>query len=143
MKLKQGLKAHVSILLTQNQVALIDLEDYPRISIHKWCVIKVGQHAKYFYALRNKNGKNVLLHREILNLPKGRIPLVDHINGNGLDNRKSNLRVCSNQENSCNQAKRIGKTTSRFKGVCWAKWNKKWCARRVVIPINCVSGQNV
>lgn len=69
-------------------------------------------------------GKVVRLHRIIMGNPKG---IVDHINGNILDNRKKNLRVCSIRENVINQKKRVG-TTSRYKGVSWSKASKKWLA---------------
>ena len=52
---------------------------------------------------------------------------IDHINGNGLDYRKCNLRVCTHQQNLQNQ--RIQKGVSKFKGVCWHKASQKWMAK--------------
>jgi len=53
---------------------------------------------------------------------------VDHINGNPLDNRKSNLRICTHAENSNNTGPRKN-NTSGYKGVYWAKRNKRWLAQ--------------
>jgi hypothetical protein len=66
------------------------------------------------------------MHREVIYVPRHLI--CDHINHNGLDNRKANLRICTRQQNTCNR--RPGKTgTSRYKGVDWNKRQKKWRAR--------------
>jgi hypothetical protein len=51
---------------------------------------------------------------------------IDHINGDGLDNRRENLRICNHQQNSGNQGPRGG--SSRFKGVCWHKNHRIWAA---------------
>ncbi len=66
------------------------------------------------------------MHREILNTPDGFV--TDHINGNGLDNREANLRVCTREQNKQNSVKRT-KTSSKFKGVDWYKPYKKWRVR--------------
>ena len=63
------------------------------------------------------------MHRAILNAPKGL--LVDHIDGNGLNNRKSNLRLCTFAQNAHNSRPRRN-SSSRYKGVCWHKLKKKW-----------------
>ncbi len=63
------------------------------------------------------------MHRAILNAPKGL--LVDHIDGNGLNNRKSNLRLCTFAQNAHNSRPRRN-SSSRYKGVCWHKVKKKW-----------------
>ncbi len=121
------------ILLTQNKVALVDDEDYDELSKYKWR-IKVGD-GGLFYARRNKriNGKRIEIpmHRQIMNTPKGME--VDHIDHNGLNNQKSNLRNCTTQENQFNVSKIRGK--SKYKGVCTYK-NGKRELFRVFISIN-------
>lgn len=66
------------------------------------------------------------MHRAVLELEETDRRSVDHINHNGLDNRKSNLRACAHMENMANQKPHGG--TSRFKGVYWHKDTCKWCA---------------
>ncbi|MBZ2166364.1 HNH endonuclease [Methanobacterium spitsbergense] len=119
------------IPLTQDKVALVDKEDLDYLNQWKWNTLKM--HNSY-YALRNtylgtfegkKKFKMVRMHRLILNAPKNM--MVDHINGNGLDNRKSNLRICSNRQNT--QNRKHGKKSSRYPGVYFNKRNKNWVAR--------------
>ncbi len=111
------------ILLSQNKYALVDDEDYKWLNKWKWCVSK-NDHTGRFYAVRRKkNGKQVRMHREILEVKKGEI--VDHINHDTLDNRKENLRKCSNRQNLQNIEKEC---SSKFPGVRWAKWANKWRA---------------
>jgi hypothetical protein len=64
------------------------------------------------------------MHREIMNPPEGLV--VDHIDHNGLNNRKSNLRICTRSQNQCNQYRFDGK--SKYKGVAWFKRTRKWTA---------------
>lgn len=72
------------------------------------------------------NGRNVTcyLHRVIMNAPPG--VQVDHINGDTLDNRRCNLRLCTHKENGHNRKLQGG--TSKFKGVTWHKRDRKWQA---------------
>jgi len=86
-------------------VLLIDLADFKKIKRYTWCVVKKR---KRFYAACNsgyktKNGyKNIYIHQYLLEY---KYPLTcDHINLNGLDNRRSNLRICTNQENNRNKS---------------------------------------
>jgi hypothetical protein len=84
------------------KVSLIDDSDYEKISKHKYTAIK-GKRTFYAYrgsklAGRIPYQKNLYMHREIMNAPDNM--QVDHINGNGLDNRRSNLRLVSNAQNS-------------------------------------------
>lgn len=113
------------IPLTQGKVALVDDEDYPTVIKYRWCAVK-DTHT--FYALRNilaPTGKrhNIRMHRMILNLPEGVIS--DHINGNGLDNRRKNLQIVTNRQNCQNKHT---KKSSRYPGVSWNKSHRKWVA---------------
>ena len=66
------------------------------------------------------------LHREIMNPPAGL--LVDHKNGNPLDNRRANLRLATHSQNQCNKPKISTKTSSRFIGVHFRKSSARWVA---------------
>lgn len=110
----------IKISLTQGQVALIDNEDYDLVRQYKWYVFK--HRNTYYAASKNKELKTVRMHRLIINAPYGK--QVDHINGNGLDNRKENLRLVDNNQNQWNRHNISGK--SKYKGVHWNKANKKW-----------------
>lgn len=102
------------IVLARGLVALIDAADIPIVKDCSWSIYKAS---RTFYATTNfvKDRKRIKLHRLVLSAPDGFS--VDHINGDGLDNRRSNLRLCSNAENIRNQQKQKRKTSSRFKGV--------------------------
>ncbi len=111
------------IPLTQGKFAIVDDKDYDWLSKWKWCY-------NSGYAVRMSPGVNgkqrkILMHREILQTLKG--TETDHINGDRLDNRRYNLRVCTHSQNMMNQRKTRG--CSRFKGVHWHKAHKKWHAK--------------
>jgi hypothetical protein len=89
------------ILLTQGQHAMVDAEDYERVSRHKWCLSRVGNQ---LYAYRKHHGKTLRMHQFIMNPPQGMV--VDHIDGNGLNNRRGNLRICTPQQNAWNHRRR-------------------------------------
>lgn len=110
-----------TIPLTQNACAIVDPEDFGLLDEHKWWLRATSEHLRY--AARKENGKMIYMHREILNTPAGMH--TDHINGNGLDNRKSNLRICTPTQNQHNSIK-WANTSSRFKGVSWKKSARKW-----------------
>lgn len=101
------------IPLTQGKVALVDDDDYERVSQHRWCTKK---DRNTYYATRCVyiSGKETTqaLHRFILNAPPK--TQIDHRNGNGLDCRKENLRYCSHQQNCAN---RPGLSKKHYKGV--------------------------
>lgn len=107
-------------------VALIDDADLPTVSGHFWrAELREGRTP---YAITNRPGtKNGILkmHRLLMNAPDG--VLVDHINGNGLDNRRENLRLCDHLGNSRNAKAIVG--SSRFKGVHFNACNGRWEAR--------------
>ena len=115
------------IKLTRGYESIVDDEDYDRlIKMGKWNIMRKG---KNIYARRNdkKATKSItLMHRLILDAPKDLH--IDHINGNGLDNRKINLRFCTASQNQMNRTSVAG-SSSRFKGVHWHIRNKKWQAQ--------------
>lgn len=104
------------IVLTQGQVAIIDDADFPFISRFKWCAHK---RRKGYVAVRNikipgKGWRPINMSRFLLNPSDN--SFVDHINGNGLDNRRANLRFATPAQNQYNRAKNKN-SASRFKGV--------------------------
>ena len=105
---------------------LVDDDDYEEMSKFKWTVLKRGY---TFYASRHtKRGSistSVFMHRAIMNCVHGDGKEVDHINNNGLDNRKKNLRICTRSQNMQNGGLR-STNTSGYKGVSRNKG--KWCA---------------
>jgi len=112
------------IYLTQRRVTLVDDADYDWLSQWRWFA---HRDHRTFYARRGiwRNGTTTIvkMHRLILDAPPG--SETDHINGNGLDNRRCNLRLCSTAENQYNSRKRLG-TSSRYKGV--SRHRKQWRA---------------
>ena len=118
------------IELTKGKRAIVDDEDYNRVNQYKWHVIykrfALNKHITFFATRTTKEHYNLSMHRFILNIPKG--INVNHINHITLDNRKSNLRVCTQQQSMFNQKLQVD-CSSRFKGVCWEKRRGKWKAQ--------------
>lgn len=119
----------LSIPLTQNKVALVDDCDAEKVLHHKWCASKsTGNNS--FYATSSiwvgGRGKTIFMHRVIMEPPQNLC--VDHINGNGLDNRRANLRICSTRENLRNSILSAANTTG-YKGVSFNRNAKKFQAR--------------
>lgn len=117
-----------TIPLTRGKVASVSDSCYECINQHKWTA-----HPGYkgnWYAVRSiwdgKRYHQILMHREIMNAPDGL--QVDHINGDGLDNRRENLRLATRSENEHNRRK-LSKTLSQYKGVTRYKSNGKWLAQ--------------
>lgn len=119
-------KAHSSaprlIPLTRGKFAVVDAQDYPEISKFIWCA---DEGRRTYYATRRQNGKIIKMHRQLIKAPEGLV--VDHIDHDGCNNRRSNLRLATLTENSQNK-RGWAKTTSRYKGVYWRKNRKKWAA---------------
>ncbi len=108
------------IPVTGGLYAYVDAADYEWLSQYKWRLVD-GR-----YAGRREKGRRILMHREIMQTPPGKV--CDHADGNGLDNLRDNLRNCNRQQNQRNKAKMIG-GHSRFKGVQYHKPTGKWFAR--------------
>jgi len=88
---------------------MVDDCDYPLLSQFKW---RVTNERGYKYAIYGKSK----MHRVIMGTSFNKSIVVDHIDGNGLNNQRSNLRICTNNQNKLNQIKR-NNNTSGFKGV--------------------------
>lgn len=139
------------IELTQGFFTYVDDEDYDHLIKWKWCAhVKKRKDGtiKNVYAIRTEyyrkpcgklTARSILMHKYLMQTPKGMH--TDHIlNGeefdkqypklkySGLLNIKSNLRVVTNQQNQMNSKSNVG-SLSKYKGVCWHKWGKKWQAR--------------
>ena len=111
------------IQLTQNKYTIVDDEDYDYLNQWNWCSKK---NINIYYAIRTVLNKRIYMHRIIIN-PTDNM-YIDHINRNGLDNRKENLRICNKSQNACNST--IPRhNTSGIKGVCWDKSCNKWLSR--------------
>ncbi len=102
---------------------IVDNEDADWLNSFKWS-FKEGNYAKR--NLRKADIGSKKMHRLVMDAPEGLA--IDHINGNGLDNRKINLRFCSARGNSINK-KRRKDNSSGFTGVYYRKNSNKWFAR--------------
>lgn len=115
------------IKLTQGMTTLVDDEDFESLSKFKWCAANITGNYYSIRRYRGTDGKQYgrFMHREILNCSPAE--KTDHKDGNGLNNQKDNIRICSQQQNTFN--KRISRNNkSGFKGVSWLKNTKKWYA---------------
>jgi hypothetical protein len=112
------------IPLTNGKVALIDSDDYEKLNTSLWCITKNHQ---IEYATRGSgNGTCETMHRAIMGIPEKGL-MIDHINGNGLDNRKCNLRVVTNRVNCANHHHK--QRSSKYPGISWNKRTEKWNAQ--------------
>jgi len=120
------------IKLTQGKVALVDDEDYEYLNQWKWIANK-SYTREVHYVVRNKKidgkWKQVRMHRLIMYAPKGMH--VDHKDRNGLNNQRSNLRICSNIQNCYNRGANKG-GSSKYKGVCFCNTHRRWRARLMI-----------
>lgn len=119
------------IRLSQRQYAKVDDNMYDFLNKWKWYAIKLRRKdgAPKWYAVRSENKKRILMHRVIMGLADNDSRMVDHIDGEGLNDWMANLRVCTNAENQHNQnVKPLGRKTSRYKGVSWRDRDQCWYA---------------
>ncbi|HDR9497632.1 TPA: HNH endonuclease [Burkholderia cepacia] len=115
------------IYTSRGQVIIVSPEDWREMAQWFWNIGAAG------YAQRNiklEDGRRALsmMHREIIGCTRGDGMQVDHRNLNRLDNRRDNLRKCSQSENLWNRVS-VPTSTSRFKGVSWCKRTGKWHAQ--------------
>ena len=120
----EGDKAYVP--LTQGKEAIIDKEDIDKVSQYTWFAVKNG--CRYATtAARNAENRvvNIAMHRLIMDNPVGFE--IDHVDGDGLNNTKLNLRLATRQQNAFN-LKKPKNNTSGFKGVSWCQASNRWKA---------------
>jgi len=115
--------------MAQPKYAKVDPVDYKRLRGYEWFATKKGSNS--FYARRHSAGskgkeKLIYLHHEVIKVPERMV--VDHINHDGMDNRRANLRAATHSQNMCHRRKRSGATQSKYKGIYWKKKNRKWQA---------------
>ena len=128
---------------------VIDTEDWDRVKEYSWCLLAgsrqrirwtpyaatgiphpEGGWLMYANGKRRRRRTNLQLHHLILGKPpKGMV--TDHINHNGLDNRKENLRFATRSQNDQNRRSQVG-SSSKYKGVCWHKAKGKWISNIVI-----------
>lgn len=111
------------IFLTKGAETIVNDEDFEYLNQFRWQLDSDGYAVRHNLAHEGKRGSKKRMHRVILSTPKGL--LVDHVNGDRLDNRRENLRNCTFVDNARN-AKRHASNASGFKGVYWNKREKKW-----------------
>lgn len=112
------------IPLTQGKFALVNDEDYESLQKYKWHAHRQRRRIYAMTNIRGMEGKRTKRPMHRLLLPSAE--QVDHMNGNGLDNRRENLRAATQQENSRGFRQQKIATTSKFRGVCWRKDTRKW-----------------
>lgn len=108
----------MEIPISKGKVALIDKEDFELVSKHNWYF--TGKYA------RCGHKPNHLMHRLIMGIPTNGMT-IDHINRNGLDNRRNNLRIVTVSQNNINRGI-SRRNTSGYTGVHWHSRRKKWIA---------------
>lgn len=118
-----------TILLTDSDVILLDDSDYNLAKRYNWWALRTTNGKKIKYAASDvfTRGERctLLLHRVLLQ-PRAD-QYIDHINHNGLDDQRHNLRVCTMSQNQGNRRKQSN-NTSGYKGVHWHTQRQKWCA---------------
>ena len=117
------------IPLTQGKYAIVDPDDYVWLSKYRWYAARAGN---TYYAIRGQWSKiqrrrlTISMHRLIIDVPDDMF--VDHINHNGLDNRKANLRPATPADNARHARYPKINTSSKYRGVWYNKQTKKWRA---------------
>lgn len=109
--------------LTRGQTAWVDDDVFEKVRLMSWQAQR--KHAGKFYAVHADRRRPIALHRLVMNAPENME--VDHINGDTLDNRRVNLRICTDTENKWNRGK-PSNNTSGYKGVYWRKSRRRWQA---------------
>ena len=116
------------IHLTRGKFAIVDQDDFEKLQEYNWHLVEGNSQSQYAVRTVKSGIKRCrcAMHRVVTDAPAGLF--VDHINHNGLDNRRKNLRIVTPQQNSWNT--RLGRYqgASKYKGVCWDKDKQLWRA---------------
>lgn len=117
-----------SVPLTHGRFAIVDACDIERVAQHSWCTVntKHGRYAQATIPTEENPERRVYMHRFLMDAPDS--VEVDHENGDKLDNRRSNLRLCTRAQNSHNTGLTRA-NTSGFKGVSFCKQTGRWVAQ--------------
>ncbi len=115
-----------TIQLTRSQITIVDDADYDQLVVHEWKAYRDHRTGKY-YAGRRSQGRVITLASAVLGTPPAGLE-IDHKNGDGLLNTRSNLRFATRTEQQRNRRKQKN-NTSGFKGVDWFKKLHKWRAK--------------
>jgi hypothetical protein len=114
-----------------NTFAVVSDEDFDELARYHWIAVQ-DCHVVYARLAYRMDGvlKHITMHRQIM----GRLEdidgkLIDHVDGNGLNNTRENMRSCTVRQNTCNSRKRSKNMSSVFKGVTWDSWTDRWMAR--------------
>lgn len=122
----------VRLPISRGYFALIDAEDVERISPWLWSALERPGRSPYVF--RKEKRATIYLHRFLMDAPTGL--QVDHIDGNGLNCRRSNMRLCTASQNQMNRTNSRSEKSSRYKGVFWSKHHRKWIAQIKLNYIN-------
>ena len=123
------------ITLPHGQYALVDDDDFEWLAASKWRAGRIGH---TYYVDRpsmgcHKDARRERMHRIVMSRMLGRAlnkgEDVDHVNGNGLDNQRANLRVTTRSQNLRNRHWKSPLASSKYVGVCWCKQTRRWAAR--------------
>lgn len=129
------------IELTQGRFAIVDDEDFEELSRYKWYFSNgYAVRKSCVGSTRKERQRRVWMHREIMKTPADR--QTDHINHNGVDNRKKNLRICTQSENQRNKTQKPG--VSGLRGVYKNKnkWQARICVNNIMVNIGTFQDKN-
>ena len=118
----------MKVIKTETGSFIIDKEDENILLDGNWD-IRIFKNIPYACCFSKRKYRSPLLHRCIMSAKKGEI--VDHINGDSLDNRRSNLRIVNYSQNAMNKGPQRKKRSSKYKGVYL--WNKKWWRTQIMV----------
>lgn len=110
------------IFVSPGYVAFVDDADFALLNARSWWSLRHrhgGRETTYAYT--RIDGNQIGMHNLL-------VPHADHINNDGLDNQRHNLRTATQSQNLMNTRKTLSPTSSKYKGVCWHKRAKKWMA---------------